>query len=194
MEEKMEDLKGVKMEVKMEVKNGVKMDNSAAGATSAVHSSPLTPSYNSNFNSNFNSQRASRSFRDLECWQKAHEFVKEVYAVTKAFPDDERYGLTSQFRRAAVSIAANICEGYKKLSRQDKLRFINIAQGSLEECRYYIILSLDIAYIDRPTHDRLEYLINGASWKLNGYAEGIRRESGSKSGSASGSENGSASL
>ena len=170
------------------------MDNGAAGATSAVHSSPLTPSYNSNFNSNFNSQRASRSFRDLECWQKAHEFVKAVYEVTKQFPDDERYGLTSQFRRAAVSIAANICEGYKKLSRQDKLRFINIAQGSLEECRYYIILSLDIAYIDRPTHDRLEYLINGASWKLNGYAEGIRRENGSKSGSASGSENGSASL
>ena len=151
------------------------MDNGAAGATSAVHSSPLTPSYNSNFNSNFNSQRASRSFRDLECWQKAHEFVKEVYAVTKAFPDDERYGLTSQFRRAAVSIAANICEGYKKLSRQDKLRFINIAQGSLEECRYYIILSLDIEYIDQATHDRLEYLINGASWKLNGYAEGISK-------------------
>lgn len=120
----------------------------------------------------------SSSFKDLECWQKAHEFVKAVYQVTKAFPEDERYGLTSQFRRAAVSIATNICEGYKKLSRADKLRFMNIAQGSLEECRYYIILSQDIEYINRETHDRLEYLINGASWKLNGYAEAISLNKG----------------
>ena len=120
----------------------------------------------------------SKTFKDLECWQKAHEFVKAVYAVTKNFPEEERYGLTSQFRRAAVSIAANICEGYKKLSKVDKLRFMNIAQGSLEECRYYIILSLDINYIDRDTHDRLEFLINGASWKLNGYADGISRNAG----------------
>ena len=64
----------------------------------------------------------SHSFKDLECWQQAHEFVKAVYTVTKLFPEDELYGLTSQFRRAAVSIAANICEGYRKLSRADKLR------------------------------------------------------------------------
>ena len=122
--------------------------------------------------------RYSRSFKDLECWQKAHEFVKAVYAVTKLFPEEERYGLTQQFRRAAVSIAANICECYRKLSRADKLRFMNIAQGSLEECRYYVILSLDIDYIDQDTHDKLEYLVNGASWKLNGYAESISQNKG----------------
>ena len=115
----------------------------------------------------------SRRFKNLECWQQAHEFVKAVYDATKQFPEDELYGLTSQFRRAAVSIAANICEGYRKLSRADKLRFLNISQGSLEECRYYIILSHDIEYIDQATHDNLEYLINGVSWKLNGYAETI---------------------
>ena len=120
----------------------------------------------------------SRSFKDLECWQQAHEFVKTVYGVTKHFPDDELYGLTSQFRRAAVSIAANICEGYRKLSRADKLRFLNIAQGSLEECRYYILLSHDIEYIDNVQRDRLEYLLNGASWKLNGYAEAISKNKG----------------
>ena len=120
----------------------------------------------------------SNSFKDLECWQRAHEFVKAVYQVTKRFPEDERYGLTSQFRRAAVSIAANICEGYRKLSRADKLRFLNIAQGSLEECRYYIILSHDIKYIDKATHDNLEYIINGVSWKLNGYAEAISKNKG----------------
>ena len=120
----------------------------------------------------------SRSFKNLECWQQAHEFVKAVYAATSSFPEDERFGLTSQFRRAAVSIAANICEGYRKLSRADKLRFMNIAQGSLEECRYYIELSFDIHYIDQPTHDNLEHLINGTSWKLNGYAEAINHNKG----------------
>ena len=120
----------------------------------------------------------SHSFKDLECWQKAHEFVKTVYAVTQQFPEDERFGLTSQFRRAAVSIAANICEGYRKLSRADKLRFMNIAQSSLEECRYYIILSSDIDYIDYETSDRLEFLINGLSRKLNGYAESISKNKG----------------
>ena len=120
----------------------------------------------------------SHSFKDLECWQQAHEFVKAVYVATKLFPEGELYGLTSQFRRAAVSIAANICEGYRKLSRADKLRFLNISQGSLEECRYYIILSHDIDYIDKPTYDKLEYLINGVSWKLNGYAEAISQNKG----------------
>ena len=115
----------------------------------------------------------SNSFKDLDCWLQAHEFVKTVYNVTRLFPEDERYGLTSQFRRAAVSIAANICEGYRKLSSADKLRFLNIAQGSLEECRYYIILSKDIEYINQETYDHLNNLINGASWKLNGYAKNI---------------------
>ena len=122
----------------------------------------------------------SRSFKDLECWQKAHEFVKFVYNVTNLFPEDERYGLTSQFRRAAVSIAANICEGYRKLSRADKLRFMNISQGSLEECRYYIILSRDLNFINQSTYDDLEFLINGVSWKLNGYAEAISQNKGFK--------------
>jgi four helix bundle protein len=121
---------------------------------------------------------SSRCFRDLECWQKAHEFVKAIYQVTKSFPLDEQYGLTSQFRRAAVSIAANICEGYRKLSRADKLRFFNIAQGSLEECRYYIILSFDIGYIDQEVCNQLEFLVNGVSWKLNGYAESVSRNVG----------------
>ena len=173
MEVEMGVEKEVKMEVKKEVKMEVKKDNGFVGGNGNV---PFNSQLNSNFNSRFN----SKTFKDLECWKKAHEFVLAVYRVTKQFPEDERYGLTSQFRRAAVSIAANICEGYKKLSKADKLRFMNIAQGSLEECRYYIILSRDIEYIDQPTHDRLEYLINGASWKLNGYAEGISKNAGVK--------------
>jgi four helix bundle protein len=89
----------------------------------------------------------------LIVWQKAHQFVLLVYQFTGQFPKSEIYGLTSQFRRAAISIAANIAvrrasrrEGFKKKGATDKVRFMNIAQGSLEECRYYLILSKDLDY------------------------------------------------
>jgi len=90
----------------------------------------------------------ARTFQDLVVWQKAHGFVLAAYKVSKNFPRDEMYGLTSQFRRAAVSIAANIVEGFKKKGQHDKARFLNIAQGSLEECRYYLILIADLRYGD----------------------------------------------
>jgi len=77
----------------------------------------------------------TKTFEDLLVWQKSHEFVLEVYKITKQFPKEEVYGLTSQFRRAAVSISANIAEGYKRKSTKEKLRFYNISQASLEECR-----------------------------------------------------------
>ena len=82
----------------------------------------------------------SKSFQDLLVWQKAHKLVLLIYEYSDKFPQKEIYGLTSQFRRAAISIPANIAEGYKKKSKADKSRFMNIAQGSLEECRYYLIL------------------------------------------------------
>ena len=96
-----------------------------------------------------------------------------VYSITRQFPDDERFGLTSQFRRAAVSIEANIAEGYKKLSKTDKLRFFNIAQGSLEECRDYIILSLDLNYITEQDYNLLCKQSEYTSRMLNSYCEGI---------------------
>jgi four helix bundle protein len=92
------------------------------------------------------SRSPARCFEDLIVWQKAHIFVLSVYRYTAGFPKTEMYGLTSQFRRAAVSIPANIAEGFKKKGRNDKARFLNIAQGSLEECRYYLILSNDLGY------------------------------------------------
>ena len=88
----------------------------------------------------------AKNFQDLIVWQKSHKFVLGVYKFTSKFPSSELYGLTSQFRRAAVSIAANIAEGFKKQGLADKMRFLNIAQGSLEECRYYLILSEDLNY------------------------------------------------
>ena len=88
----------------------------------------------------------ARTFQDLIVWRRAHEFVLAVYGFSQEFPRCERYGLTAQFRRAAISIPANIAEGFRKQGRADKIRFMNIAQGSIEECRYYLILSADLGY------------------------------------------------
>lgn len=86
------------------------------------------------------------SFRDLQVWQKAHELTLAVYKVTKDFPQHEIYGLTSQFRRAAVSVAANIVEGFRRSSLKDSLHFYAIAHASIDEARYYIILAKDLGY------------------------------------------------
>jgi four helix bundle protein len=91
-------------------------------------------------------RQPARNFQDLIVWQKAHQFVLSVYRLSKGFPREEVYGLTSQLRRAAISVPANIAEGFKKKGRLDKVRFMNIAQGSLEECRYYLILNNDLEY------------------------------------------------
>lgn len=93
----------------------------------------------------------SKTFRDLIVWQKAHAFALEIYRVTGDFPHDERYGVTSQLRRAAVSIAANIVEGFRKRGSADKLRFFNIAQGSADETLYFLILSHDLKFTDTTT-------------------------------------------
>jgi len=115
----------------------------------------------------------TNQFQNIVAWKKAHEFVLLVYRLTETFPDFERFGLRSQFTRAAVSIPANIAEGYKKLSRADKLRFYNIAQGSLEECRYYILLSKDLNYIDEANYNLLAETIEETSKTLNAYCKGV---------------------
>lgn len=99
----------------------------------------------------------AKSFRDLLVWQKAHQLVLATYELTKGFPKDELYGLTSQLRRAAVSVPANIAEGFRKYGLADKARFMNISQGSLEEVRYYYILAEDLGYGNtRSLQDELE--------------------------------------
>jgi four helix bundle protein len=91
-------------------------------------------------------REAAKSFEDLLVWQKAHQVVLLVYEFSALFPRSETYGLTSQLRRAAVSVAANIAEGFRRQRRPDKARMVNIAQASLEECRYYLILAADLSY------------------------------------------------
>jgi four helix bundle protein len=112
----------------------------------------------------------AQNFQDLIVWQKAHQFVLSVYRLSKSFPREELYGLTSQFR-AAISVPANIAESFKKRGKPDKVRFLNIAEGSLEECRYYLILTEDLGYGDSL---ELRNQLQVVSKLLASYSAGIR--------------------
>ena len=115
-------------------------------------------------------RRSAKTFQDLLVWRKAHEFVLAVYRLTSSFPKTETYGLAQQMRRAAVSIPANIAEGFKRRGKTDKARFMNIAEGSLEESRYYLILTQDLGYAQ--TGVQMDVLVE-ASRLLNAYAQAI---------------------
>jgi four helix bundle protein len=100
---------------------------------------------------------AAKSFEDLEVWQKAHRVVLEVYALTRGFPREEMFGLTSQVRRSAASAPANIAEGFRRSTKADKARFYYIALGSLDETRYHLRLAHDLGYGDTTQlRDRVE--------------------------------------
>ena len=110
------------------------------------------------------------SFRNLIAWQKAHAFVLAVYRFSATFPTSETYVLRAQLRRAAVSVPANIAEGFKRRGQSDKARIMNIAEASLEEARYYLILASDLKYGD--VHE-LEHRAEEAAKLLAAYATSI---------------------
>lgn len=114
--------------------------------------------------------KPARTFQDLLAWQKAHQFVLAVYAITTIFPKQETYGLSLQLRRAAVSIPANIAEGFRRRGKADKARFMNMAEGSIEESRYYLILAKDLGYADT---ERLTTSLEEVSRLLGAYAAAI---------------------
>ena len=113
---------------------------------------------------------AARSFRNLLVWRKAHEFVLAIYAFTAGFPRQETYGLALQMRRAAVSVPANIAEGFRRRGKPEKARYMNIAEGSLEESRYYLILAQDLGYEDTA---QLASAAGEVSRLLSAYAAAI---------------------
>ena len=116
---------------------------------------------------------AAKSFEDVEIWKKAHAWVLGIYRFSEAFPKHELFGLSSQLRRAAVSVPANFAEGFKKRGKADKLRFYNIAQGSLEECRYYLILTRDLGY---GKVDELQSQAISIGKMLNAYMRAIAND------------------
>lgn len=112
----------------------------------------------------------AKTFRDLIVWRKGHEFVLTIYRFTATFPRTETYGLSIQMRRAAISIAANMAEGFRKRGKPDKARFMNTAEGSIEESRYYLILAQDLGYGEtQPLMESLEEV----SRLLNSYTQAI---------------------
>jgi four helix bundle protein len=96
-------------------------------------------------------------FTELKVWERSHALILELYRVTARFPEDERFGLTSQLRRAAASVPTNIAEGAKRSGAQDYARFLNIAEGSLSETEYLVMLSRDLGYL--VLDDATKYLV-----------------------------------
>jgi four helix bundle protein len=104
----------------------------------------------------------------LIVWQKSHELVLTIYKITKDFPRDEQFGLTSQLRRAAVSVPSNIVEGKARGSNNEYRRFLLIARGSLEEVKYQLLLAKDLKYIDENTYSGIIFLTDEIGKMLNG--------------------------
>ncbi len=111
----------------------------------------------------------AHTFKNIKVWQKAHEMVLEIYKITKEFPSSEKYGLTAQLRRSAASVATNIVEGYKRRSDKDFAHFLNIADGSLEETKYNLLLACDLKYFGKNNYERLSALADEVGRMLSGF-------------------------
>ena len=109
----------------------------------------------------------------LIVWQKSHGLVLKIYDITKNFPKDELFGLTSQIRRAAVSVPSNIVEGKARGSNNEYRRFLLIARGSLEEVKYQLLLSKDLNYIDECRYEEVFSLTEDVGKLINGVIRGL---------------------
>jgi len=112
-----------------------------------------------------------RTFRDLIVWQKAHLLVLEIYKITANFPREEIYGLVSQMRRAAVSVSSNLVEGFKRRTVFDSLHFYNLADSSLEELKYQLLLSRDLGYSGDEIYNKINFLTEEVSKLLRSWSE-----------------------
>lgn len=110
-----------------------------------------------------------KSYSDLVVWQKAHGLVLRVYESTDQFPKHELYGLTSQIRRCAVSVPSNIAEGFKRNGKLESKRFYNIAEGSLEELKYQLLLARDLKYLSINEYSKMSNQADEVGKLLNGW-------------------------
>ena len=116
-----------------------------------------------------------KDFRKLQVWHKAHALVLAIYRETAAFPRDERFGLTSQIRRAAVSIPGNIAEGCGRNTDHDFARFLDYALGSASEVEYHLLLALDLDFLDPDTHLALDGQTTEVKRMLSSLISTLRR-------------------
>lgn len=117
-----------------------------------------------------------RSYRDLVAWQKAMDFGIEVYKTTKTLPDSERFGLVSQLRRAAVSVASNIAEGYGRGTRSDYLRFLRTARGSLYEIDTQMLLAARLEYLTSNAYETIHERLNECGRLIAGLIRSLESE------------------
>ena len=115
-----------------------------------------------------------QDFRRLHVWKKAHELTLEIYKQTESFPKSELYGLTSQIRRAAVSIASNIAEGAGRSTDVEFARFIEIAGGSASEVEYQLLLAMDLGFLESASHESLNMHVNEVKKMLNSFSRTLR--------------------
>lgn len=113
-------------------------------------------------------EKEVRGFRTLKAWQKSYELSLEIYKLTKRFPKEELYGLTSQLQRAAVSVPANIAEGYERNHRKEYVQFLYIAKGSLGEVETYLLLSKDLGYLPQAAYGKVNESREDASRLIRG--------------------------
>ena len=116
----------------------------------------------------------SHSYKDLIVWQKSKTLASEIYRITEPFPRTEQYGLTSQIRRAAVSVASNIAEGQGRLTKGEFLQFLGHARGSLLEVETQLAIAVDLNYLGQADFSRLELRISEVAKLLNGLIESLR--------------------
>ena len=116
----------------------------------------------------------SKDYRDLLAWQKALEFAEGVYEATRGFPSDERFGLTAQLRRSAVSVASNIAEGQGRFTEGDFHRFLSIAHGSLREAETQLTLAVRLRFLDDATASSLLQLAGETGRLINGLARSLK--------------------
>jgi len=110
-------------------------------------------------------------WKDLQVWQKAHSLVLEIYKLTAQFPKSEKYGLIDQLRRAAYSVPANIVEGQSRNTTKEYLYFLYNARGSDEEVRYFLLLSMNLGYINNGIYQKFESEYEDVSKMLHGLIE-----------------------
>lgn len=116
------------------------------------------------------------SYEDLVVWQKAHQFVLNIYKTSFSFPSHEQFGLTSQLRRAAISIPANISEGSKRQYNKELVQFLFVAKGSLGEAEYYLRLAKDLNYMSLEDYDKLYQQCDEIGRMLAGLIKSLREE------------------
>ena len=120
--------------------------------------------------------RSGKGFRKLIVWQRAHQLVLTIYRFTEKFPKNEMFGLTSQLKRAIVSVPANVAEGYAAGGKGQYKRYLDIAQGSLAEVEYYLILSQDLSYITSSEFEQAESLRAETGFLLHRLIESLNRK------------------